>query len=177
MSIVLAHQAATALLLKPVPIQCIEYPRELPKSDVAAPIYVCLNKALWVADNLLGPRSEEVKSRFQQLLRLRGCAAVETDMAYHVSPKRPSVDGGPAAVQATARTSMGRRPTENAAAIAAGEALWGLRLLGCFFGGLGIVSQQQPVLLAPRFDARMQSFYMLWKCWGKRRVGFFQHRW
>lgn len=63
-----AFMRARALLSQPAPLSYVLYPtREAGKSE--APPWVCLRKAVWVAGQLLGPRSAAVRQRFEEILR------------------------------------------------------------------------------------------------------------
>jgi hypothetical protein len=54
--LLLLLQLAAVLLLQPAKLACIEYPREPSKDESYA--WVCLYKAVWVADAVLGMRAQ-----------------------------------------------------------------------------------------------------------------------
>jgi hypothetical protein len=47
---------AVCVLLQPAKLACIEYPREPSKDEAYA--WVCLYKAVWVADAVMGMRAQ-----------------------------------------------------------------------------------------------------------------------
>lgn len=59
---------AKTLLSQPAPVTHVLYPsREGSKGE--APCWVCLAKALWITEVLLGPRPPALSDRFQELLQ------------------------------------------------------------------------------------------------------------
>ena len=67
-STVLCFLRARSLLGQPAPTVFIQYPmKESGKSDV--PCWICLAKALWIAEVLLGPRTLGLSDRFHELLQ------------------------------------------------------------------------------------------------------------
>ncbi|WIA33826.1 hypothetical protein OEZ86_006935 [Tetradesmus obliquus] len=77
-SIFLDFLNAQALCLQPAKLACIEYPREPSKDEAYA--WVCLYKAVWVADAVLGMRAQAARNRFNEFLHMASVPADEADV-------------------------------------------------------------------------------------------------
>ena len=70
-TLVVLLQAQAALVLQP-PVTHVEYP--IPSKEGARgegpSAWLCLNKAAWVAERVLGVRPSDIRDRFVDLLRL-----------------------------------------------------------------------------------------------------------
>jgi hypothetical protein len=61
------------VLLQPAKLACIEYPREPSKDEAYA--WVCLYKAVWVADSVLGMRAQVGDESCKSGRQCEGCWA------------------------------------------------------------------------------------------------------
>ncbi|WIA13678.1 hypothetical protein OEZ85_007238 [Tetradesmus obliquus] len=77
-SIFLDFLNAQALCMQPAKLACIEYPREPSKDEAYA--WVCLYKAVWVADAVLGMRAQAARNRFNEFLHMASVPADEADV-------------------------------------------------------------------------------------------------
>lgn len=78
MTVFLDFLAATGLCIGPGKVPCVEYPREPGRDEQYA--WVCLYKAINVADTIIGPRSAPLRDSFNALLQEASDPADEADV-------------------------------------------------------------------------------------------------
>ncbi len=65
--IVLGYLQASNLALQAATISCVDYP--VRSSEPNAQPYICMRKASFIADSVLGLRNDKTKERFMQVSR------------------------------------------------------------------------------------------------------------
>ncbi|KAK9821509.1 hypothetical protein WJX74_005124 [Apatococcus lobatus] len=78
--IVLGYLQGSNLALQAAVVPCIDYPART--SEANAQPFICLRKASFIADAVLGIRNEKTKERFLQILKLSAVQASEADMQW-----------------------------------------------------------------------------------------------
>eukprot|EP00878_Enallax_costatus_P005108 GHUV01005370.1.p1 GENE.GHUV01005370.1~~GHUV01005370.1.p1 ORF type:complete len:604 (+),score=218.67 GHUV01005370.1:107-1918(+) len=96
-SIFLDFLNAQNMCMQPAKMACIEYPREASKDEQYP--WVCLYKAVWVADSILGMRSQAARDRFNEFLHMASVPADEADVERLRRERREAAAKDPTARQ------------------------------------------------------------------------------